>query len=63
MYRLFFGPPPNYSKKPNENEHNSGLHIDPELCGYFLFSCFTGLAYVDVHKLKCSEIVRGINSE
>ena len=27
----------------------------------FLFSCYTGLAYVDVHKLKRSEIVRGID--
>jgi site-specific recombinase XerD len=29
----------------------------------FLFSCFTGLAYVDVKKLKRSEIVIGIDGE
>ncbi|EHQ26914.1 site-specific integrase [Mucilaginibacter paludis] len=27
----------------------------------FLFSCYTGLAYVDVHKLKRSELVTGID--
>lgn len=29
----------------------------------FLFSCYTGLAYVDVHKLKRSEIANGIDGE
>jgi integrase len=29
----------------------------------FLFSCYTGLAYVDVRKLKRSEVVRGIDGE
>jgi integrase len=29
----------------------------------FLFSCFTGLAYADVHKLKPSEIVTGPDGE
>jgi site-specific recombinase XerD len=29
----------------------------------FLFSCFTGLAYADVHKLKRSEIVIGADGE
>jgi integrase len=29
----------------------------------FLFSCYTGLAYVDVHKLKRSEITLGIDGE
>lgn len=29
----------------------------------FLFSCYTGLAYVDVRKLKRSEIVKGIDGE
>ncbi len=29
----------------------------------FLFSCYTGLAYVDVHKLKRSEIVLGVDGE
>jgi len=29
----------------------------------FLFSCFTGLAYADVQKLKQSEIVKGIDGE
>ncbi|WP_240676129.1 site-specific integrase [Botryobacter ruber] len=29
----------------------------------FLFSCFTGLAYADVHKLKRSEIVTGLDGE
>ena len=27
----------------------------------FLFCCFTGLAYVDVKKLKASEIIKGID--
>lgn len=27
----------------------------------FLFSCYTGLAYVDVHQLKRSEIITGID--
>jgi integrase len=27
----------------------------------FVFCCYTGLAYVDVHKLKRSEIVKGID--
>ena len=29
----------------------------------FLFSCYTGLAYVDVHKLKRSEIGKGVDGE
>lgn len=29
----------------------------------FLFSCFTGLAYADVKKLKRSEIVKGVDGE
>lgn len=29
----------------------------------FLFSCYTGLAYVDVSKLKRSEVLRGIDGE
>lgn len=29
----------------------------------FLFSCYTGLAYVDVRKLKRSEIIKGIDGE
>jgi site-specific recombinase XerD len=29
----------------------------------FLFSCYTGLAYVDVHKLRRAEIVVGIDGE
>jgi site-specific recombinase XerD len=29
----------------------------------FLFSCYTGLAYVDVKKLKASEIVKGVDGE
>lgn len=29
----------------------------------FVFSCFTGLAYVDVKKLKREEIVRGVDGE
>lgn len=29
----------------------------------FLFSCYTGLAYVDVHKLKRSEIAYGMDGE
>ena len=29
----------------------------------FLFSCFTGLAYADVAKLKCTEIRIGIDGE
>ena len=29
----------------------------------FLFSCFTGLAYADVQKLKKTEIVKGIDGE
>ncbi|WP_317198317.1 site-specific integrase [Mucilaginibacter ginkgonis] len=29
----------------------------------FLFCCFTGLAYADVHKLKKSEIVKGLDGE
>ena len=29
----------------------------------FLFSCYTGLAYVDVKKLKASEVVNGIDGE
>jgi integrase len=28
----------------------------------FVFCCYTGLAYVDVHKLKRSELVKGIDS-
>jgi len=27
----------------------------------FVFCCYTGLAYVDVHKLKRSEIVKGVD--
>ena len=29
----------------------------------FLFSCFTGLAYADVYKLKKTEIIKGIDGE
>lgn len=29
----------------------------------FVFSCYTGLAYVDVHKLKRSELVKGIDDK
>ena len=29
----------------------------------FLFSCYTGLAYADVKKLKRSEIVMGLDAE
>jgi hypothetical protein len=29
----------------------------------FLFCCFTGLAYTDVHKLTRSQIVKGIDGE
>ena len=29
----------------------------------FLFSCFTGLAYADVQKLKRTEIVKGVDGE
>jgi site-specific recombinase XerD len=29
----------------------------------FLFSCFTGLAYIDVHQLRRHQIVEGINNE
>ena len=29
----------------------------------FVFCCYTGLAYVDVHKLKRSELVRGIDGD
>jgi site-specific recombinase XerD len=29
----------------------------------FLFSCFTGLAYADVHKLKQNEVVKGADGE
>ncbi len=29
----------------------------------FLFSCFTGLAYIDVHKLKRSQIAKGIDGD
>ncbi len=29
----------------------------------FLFSCFTGLAYADVHKLKKTEVVKGLDGE
>ncbi|MDQ2752301.1 MAG: site-specific integrase, partial [Bacteroidota bacterium] len=29
----------------------------------FLFSCYTGLAYIDVQKLKSSEIAVGVDSE
>ncbi|WPV01588.1 site-specific integrase [Mucilaginibacter sp. cycad4] len=29
----------------------------------FLFSCYTGLAYADVKKLKCLEIVTGIDGQ
>ena len=29
----------------------------------FLFSCYTGLAYVDVRKLKRSEVIKGIDGE
>jgi site-specific recombinase XerD len=29
----------------------------------FLFCCFTGLAYADVQKLKCSEIIESSNNE
>jgi integrase len=29
----------------------------------FLFSCFTGLAYADVKKLKRSEIIKGIDKQ
>jgi site-specific recombinase XerD len=29
----------------------------------FLFSCFTGLAYADVYKLKRTEIVKGVDGE
>jgi site-specific recombinase XerD len=29
----------------------------------FIFCCYTGLAYVDVHKLKRSELVRGIDND
>ena len=29
----------------------------------FLFSCYTGLAYVDVRKLKRSEVIRGIDGD
>jgi integrase len=29
----------------------------------FLFSCYTGLAYVDVKKLKASEVVNGVDGE
>src|SRR3569833_4147094 len=27
----------------------------------FVFCCYTGLAYVDVHKLKRSELVKGVD--
>ena len=29
----------------------------------FLFSCYTGLAYADVNKLKRSEIIIGVDGE
>ena len=29
----------------------------------FLFSCFTGLAYVDVHKLRRSQIAKGVDGD
>jgi len=29
----------------------------------FLFSCYTGLAYVDVNKLKRSEVVTGMDGQ
>jgi len=29
----------------------------------FLFSCYTGLTYVDVSKLKRSEVLKGIDGE
>jgi site-specific recombinase XerD len=39
-----------------------GTRLD-QVRDIFLFSCYTGLAYVDVQKLKRSEIVRGFDGE
>jgi hypothetical protein len=34
------------------------LDVVRDIC---VFCCYTGLAYVDVHKLKRSELVKGID--
>jgi site-specific recombinase XerD len=39
---------------------NERLH---QVRDIFLFSCYTGLAYADVHKLKRSEIIQGVDGE
>lgn len=44
----------------SKNFSTSRLNITRDI---FLFSCYTGLAYVDVHKLKRSEISVGIDGQ
>ncbi|RKR81818.1 site-specific recombinase XerD [Mucilaginibacter gracilis] len=44
---------------------NKDLHLErlAQVRDIFLFCCYTGLAYIDIQKLKRSEIVRGVDHE
>jgi site-specific recombinase XerD len=44
---------------------NKNLHLDrlAQVRDIFIFCCYTGLAYIDVQKLKRAEIVTGVDGE